>query len=564
MLFKIYTKNPVQRNIQYTGYFNTLTSENLENYNVNIKFVDERTIKVISDKIFYYAFSQNQIKTNYADSWRTISIRYLSNTVYELTLKKINVRDETSATKIYSKTASRFDFLNKLPTNLRLLKANLDSRINLIPPDEKTLDYLNNQEIDLFSGYLALYVQTAQELTGTKTFNGTSYLIDTYSVTHRGMTYKCNSQQINSGIFTYLFELNREEVNSDNFAKFLNDLASEELFVSAFIGLVSEDLKQGAIAIGPSPSGIVFAHGYVVDIQDLDFTKGISRNLANYVDTQIAFLKVNGEILNICAPTIFIKPLITIGKCLCAFSSVGIENSLFSQIPNFPKNYYFKNLIIADVFSQAQLSKFNVSDYYSNPYAQKQLSFQMLTNYLTKIPDLSKIDNAYGIATKTFASGFNLYGSFLQNKYNEFKAKTTYNSANVSDFAKITDILQGFQNPVIITLPKNNSESATYFQALASVESVEKIFENSLPNNYKNLTGSRLDISAQTINTTSIKFGTNAVTVNGFFKGELGNAITNNEIATINNIKEEDKKTAREGVWLPADENEILSLLSLI
>ena len=35
MLFKIYAKNPVQRNIQYTGYFNTLTNENLENYDVN-------------------------------------------------------------------------------------------------------------------------------------------------------------------------------------------------------------------------------------------------------------------------------------------------------------------------------------------------------------------------------------------------------------------------------------------------------------------------------------------------------------------------------------------------
>lgn len=564
MLFKIYTKNPVQRNIQYTGYFNTLINENLENYEVNIKFVSERTVKVISDKIFYYAFSQNQIKTNYADSWRTISIRYISNTTFELTLKKINVRDETSATKIYSKTASRFDRLNNLPNNLRLLKANLDSRINLIPPDENTLDFLDNHEVDLFSGNLVVYVQTAQELDGEKTLNGKQYVLSTFSGSRTGLYYKFNSQTVYSGLFTYFFELDNTAIKSQKFANFLNDLASEELFVSAFIGLASQDLKQGTFAVLKKPDTEAFITGYVVDEQDLDFTKGISKNTSGYLDSQIAFLKVNGEILNICAPTVFIKPLITIGKCLCCFSSVGVENELFLQIPNFPKNYYFKNLIIVDVFSQAQLSKFNVSDYYSNPYAQKQLNFQMLTNYLKNIPDLSKIDNAYGIATKTFASGFNLYGSFLQNKYNEFKAKTTYNSASVSDFAKITDILQGFQNPVIISLPKNNSESATYFQPIASVESVEKIFENSLANNYKNLTGSRLDVTAQTINTAAIKFGTNSITVNGFFKGELGNEITNNEMAVINNIKEEDKKTAREGVWLPADTSELLQLLTLI
>ena len=105
MLFKIYTKKFVPRNIQYTGTWDNLT---YETYDVNIKHVTQNVITCQTDRIFYYAFSKNPKFTTIANSWRTISIRYLSNTTYELTLKQINAVTRNLQSQIYLKTNSYF------------------------------------------------------------------------------------------------------------------------------------------------------------------------------------------------------------------------------------------------------------------------------------------------------------------------------------------------------------------------------------------------------------------------------------------------------------------------
>ena len=575
MLFKIYTKNPVQRNIQYTGYFNTLTSENLENYDVNVKFVSERTIKVFSNKIFYYAFSQNQTKTNYSDSWRTISIRYVSNTTFELTLKRINILNK-SENVCYSATASRWDYLKTVPTNTRILWENLLTKQNLSEPDAQVFKQLKSYEIPIFEDRTALFIQTAQELYGEMSLSGTTY---NFSTIHRSkFSYLIASpinaqpsQNVDSNMYVYMIKMSEfDSTHATLLEEFLRDLSGEELFISSFIGMYTDEWGQDASfsctkLVNNTPATVVES-GARIGSQIINMISGQTFDLSGYTgNSQLGFLTIGGQTVPLLSAYLTIDPIITVGRQLLAISSCFTTKEIMRSLPyeNFVK-IFNENVIIVDIFSQAILSKTNLSDYYSNPYAQKYLKFQMFNNYLKALPHYTESDSDYTFATKTIKSGINLYGTYLNNKSTEYRAKTTYNSASASDFAKISDIKQNQQTLLITVLPEISSDSGSYMQPIALAKTVEKLFENYSGNFYHSITGERVDWTAKTLNMTAIKFGYNPQTILGFYKGELGNKILNNETISFNEIADEDKITANEGVWLPIEQNELLQLLTLI
>ena len=583
MLFKIYTKKFVPRNIQYTGTWDNLT---YETYDVNIKHVTQNVITCQTDRIFYYAFSKNPKFATKADSWRTISIRYLSNTTYELTLKQINAVTRNLQSQIYLKTNSYFPLLKNVETlDKNRMWQSFQTRQAFGELTDKARSLMTCKEVEFLGIERGIYIQMAQDPSGEKTFSGKNYKIRSNpegSASDPGFSvfvYKTEQDRISTGIYTFFLPFNDDNLSQMPFIlAFLHDLSGEELFISAFIGMkpnAGDITTQGFYVYSKQANTpVLIAQG--VSLNQYNFTQksGYDLDLSGYCGNSIhGILNIAGENLTLFSSRLNVLPIITAGKCLLSLTTCLPKSAISAQIPYKEfKKIYESNNIIVDVFSTTQLSKINLSDYYSNPYAQKQIDFQKASaifDYVysaaTSTADAALTKNLLTPIFSGAKAGKKLTGNIINVKSTEYKARATYNSASVSDFGDLTKYIQNMQKAYIYLLPELSSENAKYMQSLAEVELIEEIMKSFEPIPLKQVTGDSIRLGSKILYTSAITFSSqNVSSILGFIKGELASYIHDNDIVDACEYTEEDTQTVREGLWLISGFADLQNLINQI